>query len=294
MRVLKFLIIFTLCFLPIFGDDALSALTIRDVEKLNGAALTQQQLQLVQQLNALLTDSSTSTLNQVYNTWHQLKDTFPENVKTLITDWEQRRDELLTPVLEKLEDAARETGNATQEKIFHDFKEASLSLSTGQNIPDLTLWDYELLRQQAVSDLGNVSDVLMNIYTNLTFGHTDREESADEWFKNLSSVGPALSSRYNETIDNLRTAVNNWKTQLKNITSSIKLGIQHAWNNTKIAASNFKNKTKEWIHNEQPQLENAITNVKSTLSDFGKNIKNSWNSFINFFSSDNNNDDDAF
>lgn len=56
------------------------------------------------------------------------------------------------------------------EKVFHDFKKASLSLSSGQNIPDLTLWDYELLRQKAVSDLGNVSDVLMNIYTNLPFG----------------------------------------------------------------------------------------------------------------------------
>uniref|UniRef100_A0A914Q1G7 Uncharacterized protein n=1 Tax=Panagrolaimus davidi TaxID=227884 RepID=A0A914Q1G7_9BILA len=275
------------CFLVIFGNDALSALTEKDVEKLNGKALSQEQLKLVQQLNVLLTDSSKSTLSQVYDTWHQLKNTFPDNVKELINEWEQRRNDLLTPVLEKLEDAAKETGNATLEKIFHDFKEASLSLSTGQNIPDLTLWEYELLRQKAVSDLGNVSDVLMNIYTNLPFGEIDKEETADEWFKNLSSVGPSLSSRYNETLDNLRRTISHWKSQLKNYTTTIKQNFQQVWNNTKIAANNFKNQTKEWIHNEHPKVESAIKDVKTAFNDVGKRITETWNSFFSYFTGGN-------
>ena len=165
-----------------FAQNGLLPIKEVDVEALNAGPLSPEQIDTIDNLNYLLSHPEQSTLSQVYSNWQQLKNSLSTNnrvsrlyllkaiskIQEIISDWERRRDELLKPVLDQLEEIVKNTDNPQDLQIFDEFRDAAMSLSSGENIPNITLIQYTVLQEQAFENLDNYSDIYMNVFSNLS------------------------------------------------------------------------------------------------------------------------------
>uniref|UniRef100_A0AC34QT11 EF-hand domain-containing protein n=1 Tax=Panagrolaimus sp. JU765 TaxID=591449 RepID=A0AC34QT11_9BILA len=250
------------------------------VELLNAGPLSKEQIDLVSELNLLLTNPDVSKLSDVYKDWQKLKNTFPPNTTDIIDDWEQRRNELLQPALNQLEEIVKKTNNSQDDFIFNAFKQASTALSTGKNVPNITVRQYTNLQDQSLRHLANYSDIYMNVLTNLSKEFQNRTfatRNVTTWFVNLSALGPKIDQKLNETLYNMKTELSAFKRKWDNVTIAIRERANDLWNQTRQAAIQFGN--------EHPEIQSTWDKIKQGLNNFGNSVKNTWNNFLGLFRS---------
>ncbi|KAE9554785.1 hypothetical protein FO519_001982 [Halicephalobus sp. NKZ332] len=253
-------ILFFSIFYSCVAYDALMPMRKEDVETLNAGPLSPQQVDIVDNMNYLLSNPEQSTLPEVYSAWQELKSSLPGNTSEIINDWEERRNELLEPVLNQLGEIVQKTNNPQEIQVFDEFRDASTSLASGKNIPNITLVQYASVQEQSFNHLQNYSDIYMNVLSN-------------------------LSMEFSNTLSTMKEQLGNLKDKLDNVTSTIRQRMNDIWDQASEAASNFRNDTAEWIHEEHPEVESTWGKIKSGFRDFGNKIKNGWNSFIGLFKS---------
>uniref|UniRef100_A0A7E4ZU26 Secreted protein n=1 Tax=Panagrellus redivivus TaxID=6233 RepID=A0A7E4ZU26_PANRE len=293
MRLVKvFSVFLALLLAECSAQDALATLGNREFMDLNGGPLTDEQDSTKDVLVSLLANQS-SSLEDVYNKWQWLKDSFPDETKDLIDEWEVNRSKLQASLFKELENELDESGNTDDIEAFTTFQTAAEKLASG-NVGEITLGEYDALRNNLLAQPLS-ANLLNELYLNLSSAYPNMKgsgQNATDWFRELTSVGPALTRHYNESLMDFKGTVETLKAKLDNMTTTIRGGVSKFWNTTAERFSDFKNKTKTWIHEQHPKFENTLMKVEEAAKNATNAVSQVWNNFKSWLGNATKDDDD--